>query len=429
MRSLLMLGSIAFASACSAPAPVCNSGKRPIVAVHGFLAAGDTYAKQAMRFQSNGYCQDDVHAFDWNTLGDKSTEENLALLDAFIDDVRSKAKVPQVDLAAHSAGCGLAYSYLADAGRAAKVAHYANLAGFRQDAPPGPSKDLPTLNIWSDGDYIITEKGAVPGETNLQLTTEDHYASATGARTFEAMFKHFNDGTAPTTTEVTPESSISLSGRALTLGENKLASGAAIDMYEVDASTGARKGKAVAHFTATEAGYWGPVDAKVGVPYEFVVREVGDDVLPVHYYREPFTHSDHLVYLRSLPDPNGLAGSLLSGIRYDDADAVIIAFLENRGLIAGQDSLKIAGTEVATATLAEAKRSTIAVFAYDDNANMTTDATDVAMLSSFPFLGGMDIYMPASPEGSIAVTLNGHTLQVRNWKSASEGPSVAVFDN
>jgi hypothetical protein len=287
---------------------------------------------------------------------------------------------------------------------------------------------MPTLNVWSDGDYIITDKGAVPGDTNLKLTTEDHYATATGATTFAAVYQHFN-GAAPTTTDVKPEGTITVAGRALTLGENAFDSNASIEVYEVDASTGARVGKAIAKLTAAEDGHWGPIDAKVGVPYEFVVRATGEGVQPVHYYREPFTHSDHLVYLRSLPDPNGLAGSLLSSIRYDDADAVVIAFLANRGLVFGQDSLTIAGTQTATATLADAKRSTIAMFAFDNNANSHTDATDVATLTSFPFLGGMDIFMPSSPEGSIPVVLNGHTLQLRNWRSVTDGPSVAVFDN
>ena len=48
--------------------PPCSDGRRPVVMAHGFLASGDTWATQAQRFASNGYCPDSVFAFDYNTL-------------------------------------------------------------------------------------------------------------------------------------------------------------------------------------------------------------------------------------------------------------------------------------------------------------------------------------------------------------------------
>ena len=45
----------------------CNPNFRPIVALHGFLASGDTYAQQFQRFNTNGYCWDKLYVYDWNT--------------------------------------------------------------------------------------------------------------------------------------------------------------------------------------------------------------------------------------------------------------------------------------------------------------------------------------------------------------------------
>ena len=101
--------------------PECDEDRRPIVMVHGFLAAGDTYANHAMRFTSNGYCVSHLFVFDWNTLNRRT--DHTANLDAFIDWVLAATGAEQVDLAGHSAGGALSYEYLEEEPRAAKVAH------------------------------------------------------------------------------------------------------------------------------------------------------------------------------------------------------------------------------------------------------------------------------------------------------------------
>ena len=64
------------------PAGVDCTKLHPIIFLHGFLASGDTWANQVMRFQSNGHCENLLYAYDWNTLG--GGNDNAALL-AFID--------------------------------------------------------------------------------------------------------------------------------------------------------------------------------------------------------------------------------------------------------------------------------------------------------------------------------------------------------
>ena len=198
MKKLLFLSAVisVFVSACSPDDEIinivdksetCDTTYLPIVMCHGFLASGDTYAKQAQRFLQNNYCGVSVYVFDWNSLGGGS---NVEALDAFIEGVLARTGASQVELAGHSAGGGLGYDYLADATRAAKVAHYVHLGSSPQTAPAGPNGEVPTLNIWSPYDAIVA--GAdIPGAQNVQLAGKDHYEVATSLETFEAMFQFF----------------------------------------------------------------------------------------------------------------------------------------------------------------------------------------------------------------------------------------------
>jgi pimeloyl-ACP methyl ester carboxylesterase len=63
------LSLLIFVSGLPAQTKECNRDHVPIVFLHGFLASGDTYAKQVIRFREQGYCADHLQVFDWNTLG------------------------------------------------------------------------------------------------------------------------------------------------------------------------------------------------------------------------------------------------------------------------------------------------------------------------------------------------------------------------
>ncbi len=410
------------------PDEACDDSLRPVVMAHGFLASGDTYGAHFQRFSANGYCRDRLFAYDWNTLGQGQPRE--ATLDAFIDAVLAETGATQVDLAGHSAGGGLGYDYLANAERAAKVAHYAHIGSFANDAPAGPGDaPVPTLNLYSSGDTIVAEGADIPDATNVMLTDEDHYGVATSAASFTAIYTHFNDGQAPATTDIVPEERLQVSGRALTLGENIPASGAAIEIHAVNADTGLRTDNSlVASLTAEEDGSWGPVELNPGEHYEFFVTPVGDAAVPIHYYREPFVRSNTLVYLRTLPDPTSLAGILLAGLPFADDATILVNFTSSTGILVDRDSLTIGGIEMSTEELASADQTTIALFLYDTNGNGESDATTAPDFAAFPFLNGFDQYLPADPTQSIEVNLNGRILHAPLWRSLTDGVTITIFD-
>lgn len=409
----------------AATEPDCDTSLRPIVAAHGFLASGDTWANHAMRFEANGLCPGWFVAFDWNTLDRNVDHEgNLA---ATIDALLADTGATEVDLFGHSAGGGLGYDFLADPEHAARVAHYVHIGSFRNDGPAGPDDaPVPTLNVWSPDDRTVEDGGDIEGATNASLPGQDHYQVATSVESFEAIYPFLRDGAEPTTTA--PEGTLTprIAGRALSLGENEPNPGASIEVWQLDDFTGQRAGDApVATLSADERGYWGPLDVEAGVPHELVVTP--EDGTPVHYYREPFGASNPLVYLRTLPSPGTLAGVLVSVLPLDAEDSVLIVFSSSQALDATEDSLTLDGLELSREETTDASNTTIALFLYDANGNGETDDTIVDAFASFPFFAGVDIRL-AGDRGTSELAWNDRLLRFPRLPADEEGAIVVVFD-
>ncbi len=407
--------------------PACNDTATPVVMVHGFLASGDTYANQAMRFTSNNYCGNRVYAFDWNTLSQGSN--NSALLDAFIDEVLDKTGATKVNLVGHSAGGGLGYNYLSDATRAAKVRHYVHIGSGAQSGPAGPNGEVPTLNIWSPDDKVVTTGGNIPGAINVSLAGKDHYEVATCAEAFDAMFRFFNNEDAPATLGITSKSNVEICGRVVTLGENEAKISSTIKLYKINAATGERVSSTPEQtLTVNAKGGWGPVSVTPYQTYEFEVNTNESGDRKIHYYREGFTHSNPFVYLRTLPPASSLAGLLLASIPSNDNQSVLVVFSANQAIIAGRDSLSVDGYNLSVPDFCSEDNTTIALFLYDGNNNGQTDLVNQGLFGQFPFLSGVDMFLQAASPAIIPCRFNGRNLFVRNWKSGSEGISIAVFD-
>ncbi len=407
------------------PLPVqCDSCRYPVVMVHGFLASGDTWASFQQLFTANGYSTGLLFAFDWNTLS--PTTNHTALLDAFIDQVRAKTGAPKVRLLGHSAGGGLGYSYLSDAGRAAKVDRYVHIGSMPQSGPAGPGGSVPTLNIWSADDKVA-RSGTIPGATNSQLHGADHYQVATGRAAFEAVWAFFHPEELPKPAANNPEAVVHIAGKVLYFGENRPLANARVDIFLLDPVSGKRlTSEPFQSLSSDSLGCWGPVQVDSGGVYEFVATSPDPGGRNVHYFRERFRHSNALVYLRAIPPPGSFAGFLLKGLPNTDSQTVLTVFSASKAVVYGRDSLTVAGAVVSNATFASADKTAIAWFFYDDGDNRTA-LTPVGMFKDFPFLNGVDMYFPTGEAATIPLVFNGRVLNIRNIKS-SEGIVVAVFD-
>jgi len=409
------------------PPPSCNDSLLPIVMMHGFLASGDTYAKHYMLFTSNGYCGNRLFAYDWNTLGLGGGDVNV--LDAFIDSVLAQTGASQINLFGHSAGGGLGYNYLSDATRAAKVAHYVHIASSTQSGAAGPNGEIPTLNLWSDGDEVVS--GAdITGVTNVMIPGIDHYQVATSVESFEEIYKFLNNGEVPQTLTITQETVPCISGKTLAFGENTPSTGATVRIFKVNTATGERQSASPdTTFTTDASGSWGPFPTQLNAYYEFEVSNPAVTNRVVHYYREPFVRTHPLVYLRTLPPATSLAGLLLSSLPEDDNQTALIIFSSNQAVIDTRDELSVDGFELSTSQYAAASKTSIAFFLFDDDGDGQTSGNTIAAFNLLnQFLAGVDVFFPTTPPGTISLEFNGRTMNVRNWRSGSDGVTVPVFD-
>ncbi len=404
---------------------VCDSTKRPIVFLHGFLASGDTYASQFKRFSSNLYCDENLFVFDWNSLD--QTADNIGNLSNFIDEVIEKTGFEKIDLAGHSAGSGLCYNYLSTSENAQKIAHYVHLGGNPEANIP--NENVPTMNIWSAGDLVVLG-GNITNAENIELIDKDHYEVATSEETFEVMYEFFND-TLPETLTIVEQETISVAGKALSFGENIANANATINIYELNEVTGYRIDDSPNFSTITdENGSFEPIEILKNKHYEFeVISAISDDRV-VHYYREPFLRSDYLVYLRTIPSSVSLASILLSGLPSDDTQSVLAFYSSSKAVISGRDNLLVNNIELSTPDFCSAENTTIAMFYYDGNNNQTSDIADIGgVWAAVPvFLAAVDFFFPTENDESITVNFNGRQLVMPNFQSASEGIMIAQFN-
>lgn len=398
----------------------------PLVLIHGFLASGDTYEQQALRFVANGFCADRIFTFDWNSVG---RQGSMTALTTFIEEVLLQTSAEKIYLAGHSAGSGLSFNYMSDSNRAKLIEAYVHLAGRPMDVLPGPEgMEIRTMNIFSDNDLIVRGDN-IPGAENIRFENQDHYQVATSKESFAAMFKFFTGKEAKTTSVLPSDADwVSISGKVLTLGENQGQVGATISIYSIYPETAARvNANPDTLLTVDERGNWGPFSAQNGIPYELVVDPVEENSRSIHYYRTPFVTDNQFVYLRTLPLPSSLAGMMLSGLPRDDEQAVVAIFASQQAVIHGRDELRINDFELSTPEWATPTGSNIAWFLYDANGNQKSDLNSIPTFAMAPFLMGVDLFIPADSSKTQRVEFNGQTLSFQSRKSNSEGIIVLVF--
>lgn len=422
---VILLGS-SCKKKCDSPGESCNEKLRPVIMVHGFLASGDTWASQAQRFASNGYCNNRIFVFDWNTLSQGGQAYNIVRLDSFVDAVLSYTASSKVDLIGHSAGGGLGYNYCSDATRAAKIAKYVHVGSSSQSKPAGPNGEIPTLCLSSPDDKV-TGASTVTDAININIANKDHYEIATSKESFIKIYLFLNDETPGQ--DIVADQLIKVSGKMLMLGENTPLADAEVSVYELKTADGTRVSTDPQFKVKTALdGRFPELVLKKNTYYEFQAKSSDPNDRVVHYFREPFVKSDHNVYLRMLPK-TGIASILLGGLPKDDRQSVLAVFTANQAVVNGRDQLFVDNVELSTAAISPASATNIAFFCYDENQNQQSDLTEPAvfgLLSSF--LSGVDVFFPTTPARSIHLRFNGRSMYAPSLKSETDGVMVAVFN-
>lgn len=395
--------------------------KLPIVFVHGFLGSGDTYSTQFQRFIANGYLPSQLNVFDWNSVGAKNN--TIHLLDSFITKVLAKTGASSVNLVGHSAGGGVGYGYLNNPERALNVANYVHIGSSKQTKPAGINGQINTLNIYSLGDKVV-KSGDIPGALNVQQKESDHYEVATSEASFWSMFHFFN----PTITnqqKVKIKKQPIIAGKACLMGENTPLVNASVEVYPIQLNKGIRMdSKPIVEFKTDEQGNWGPFKAQAAVAYEFVLKPASGQ-RTVHYFHEPFTSDDPLVYLRALPK-SGMTALLLNTLPATDQQTVLAIFSSNRAVIAGRDSLTIDGLNLSSSAISPASKTAIANFIFE-NGDGNSTGNLIPSFKAVPFMNGIDFLLDPNDSKPIHIFYNGKNYYLPKRKSASEGIMVLVL--
>ncbi|HXB14308.1 MAG TPA: hypothetical protein VNV44_01060 [Solirubrobacteraceae bacterium] len=420
----------ASAALLAAAPPAASAAKRPeklpVLFVHGFESAGSNWASQEMRLESNGYSHEWVEAIDYDsTLATAEKSEVEKQIEEAIAKLERQSGKPKVDVVAHSEGTSVMYYYLAESPKAAEhrasVARYVNVDG--QEKNPG----VPTLALWAGrcGDTTCsTPERHMEGAANVTIPDATHVQTATSAESFQQMFQ-FLRGKAPRH-DIKPQKRIVLQGKALEFPQNTGEAGDTVEIWPVD-ENGQRVGSSpLATFAITDAstggGGFGPVAAKGGQRYEFVlVNPVGK---AIHTYYEPFPRSDYAVrILASVPlqqDTGKFPGS---------SGAVMIRYEELWGNEPGQnDELLVNGLEVCTAALCPWEKEVNAFFAFNWEGKQESTLSEEPALSKLPFIQAAQVFVPGAspPNATVAYQLKSRrggplrTLRVPNWEGENE---------
>ena len=405
---------------------------RPVIFVHGGAGSGAQFESQGMRLTSNGYPADRVAVLEYDsTFGTNTMAEVQARLDDLIADLLERTGADKVDLLGHSLGTFVSQSYLnSSPERAAHVAHYVNIDGGTAAALPG---GVPTLAVWGEG----SQTRQIVGATNFYSPDQSHVQVATAAETFGQFYKFFT-GHRPRTTDVVPErpDRVRISGEANLFPSNQGAEGAKLDIWEVNAHTGARVGRhPKATFTIGADGAWGPFRANGNKRYEFALSF--GSVSTHHFYYQRFLRSDHLV--RLLTSTPGTGIDLLREKSDRHTSLTIVRYKEWWGDQAElNDTLKIDDLSLLNAANAPRTKRVNAIFAFDAGSNGVTDLTaPLPTLFALPFITGMDVYIPAAtpPNDVVSVRMTARAgdgrpevVNVPNWASSQNHVTIQFRD-
>jgi hypothetical protein len=419
----------------------------PIVFVHGATGSGAQYETQAMRFASNGY-PNVVEAIDRISA---TAEVIQPILDQFFDKVMADNDDEQIYVVAHSQGVAVMNAYLnSSPARAARVAKYIGIdsaSGLSPDACPGGVDEdgnwlVPCMGVWGRGDPARR----LGTNANVQFADQGHVQVVGSPESFAAQYRFLTGRDARTTDIVPQRGRVEISGRAINYPANTALAGAVVEVWPVDAATGARRSRRpIAHFDIGEDGNWGPATVSPKQHYEIAVtRQTPDGPRYQHNYYEPFPRDDRLVRLNLSPTDSALAQAI--GRNANHSVASIVRQKEWWGDAPGDaDTLRVSTTRkdgtgqpavnVINAATASVSGNPIGVITFDDGDDGVSHP-DQLIPRLGAFLTGVDVYYPAADPTDGTITFDAdqrgvdapQVLHTPNWGSDRHGITVNFWD-
>lgn len=412
MRKLI--GSLLLFVSLSSTAQ-CDVEQRPVIFIHGFLASGDTWSNAVKFFQQSGYCKNRLYAFDWNSVGGNG-KQNEQLLSQFIQQIKKETGAVQVDLIGHSAGGGLARSYLKDSNQARNVAHYVHIGSRKwvENFPWFPNERC--LNIFSTEDRVAgTSAGVIEGANNLRLTEEDHYQVATSVKSLTGILNFLAPTKKAANSLLATKKKVEIAGKAVILGDNMPMKNATVTIYPINQKNGRRTRKPAINLITAENGGWGPVVVEAGIPYEIELLPSDSKKKKISYFFSSFEQDNPLVYLRGFPEGNRMS-SLLGKIPEEENQSALVIYAASAAMVGGRDSVTVNQFPVCSKELTPASKTVITSFIFDDGDGISSGKT-LKQFAAAPFIGGLDRLLPVGARMKHQIYYNGKLLTVPAYPS------------
>ncbi len=412
MRKLI--GSLLLFVSLSSTAQ-CDVEQRPVIFIHGFLASGDTWSNAVKFFQQAGYCKNRLYAFDWNSVGGNG-KQNEQLLSQFIQQIKKETGAVQVDLIGHSAGGGLARSYLKDSNQARNVAHYVHIGSRKwvENFPWFPNERC--LNIFSTEDRVAgTSAGVIEGANNLRLTEEDHYQVATSVKSLTGILNFLAPTKKAANSLLATKKKVEIAGKAVILGDNMPMKNATVTIYPINQKNGRRTRKPAINLITAENGGWGPVVVEAGIPYEIELLPSDSKKKKISYFFSSFEQDNPLVYLRGFPEGNRMS-SLLGKIPEEENQSALVIYAASAAMVGGRDSVTVNQFPVCSKELTPASKTVITSFIFDDGDGISSGKT-LKQFAAAPFIGGLDRLLPVGARMKHQIYYNGKLLTVPAYPS------------
>jgi pimeloyl-ACP methyl ester carboxylesterase len=422
----------------------------PIVFVHGGAGSAQQYESVARRFASNGFPDNRIETYEYNSASAAAIAAAPAGVEALINDLRERFDVDQVNLVGHSLGTFVSNNFLSDPARRALVRHYVGIDGAsnttcRDVWEPDPNENIECMGIWAQ-----PQGTRAVGSTNHSFNGQQtHVESATSPESFRFQYEFFL-GEEPDTDLVLPEppDEVEISGRAVDFPANAGVDGATLEVYAVHGATGQRKSdEPEATFQIGPDGRWGPLAVNGNKHYEFVIRR-GEN-RQHHLYTQPFVRDDR--WVRLLTSPPGSAIPNNTNIGSNHTTTVIVRQKEwwTTHPSGRNDDLEIStespsqGDEPPVDVLQNVtSNGTIGLHVHDGRHNggtLTPGVSTLNLLDFFPtqpFQSGIDVFMPAAnpPDGTITIrnaprgdASRVQELNIPNW--TSDGHATTSYFN
>ncbi len=440
MRRLVLLPLLLLLAACAGLQQGAGQ-QAPIVFVHGNGDTAALWETTLWRFESNGYDPKLLHAIDFRyplARSDdakpqalrSSTADQMAQLAQEVAEMRKLTGRDKVVLIANSRGGNAIRNYLKNGGGAAYVSHailggtpnhgvsdweetrgneFNGKGAFLVQLNSGPNEVVPGvkfMTIRSDhNDKYAQPDGAflgkpgrptgvgydgpeLKGAENVVIANIDHRETSYGVLAFAQMYR-FITGSAPARLDIVPETKVVLNGKVGDVSggvpTNLPVAGVKVEIYRVDAATGARLGAAVHSKTTAADGLWGPFAAQPDAYYEFVFQVPGHAI--THIYRSPFPRSSDVVHLR----PVDLA-------KADASAGSVVMMSRPRGYFGvGRDTFLLDGK------------------------------VPPGINSGVPGASSGKLLLPAGPQRAVPARFNDETITLRNWPAQQGHIAIAEF--